>query len=68
MNEDVFNIQVRKFLKKVGIESQRQIERAVRDGIESGALKGSETLNATVHLTVEAAGIDHTIKDTIALE
>ncbi|MDE0308682.1 MAG: DUF6494 family protein [Acidiferrobacterales bacterium] len=68
MNEDVFNIQVRKFLKKVGIESQRQIERAVRDGIESGALTGSETLNATVQLKVEAAGVDHTIEDTIALE
>ena len=68
MNEDVFNIQVRKFLKKVGIESQRQIERAVRDGIESGTLAGSETLNATVQLTVKAAGIDHTIEDTIALE
>ncbi len=68
MNEDVFNIQVRKFLKKVGIESQRQIERAVRDGIESGALTGSETLKATVQLKVETAGIDHTIEDTIALD
>ena len=68
MNEDVFNIQVRKFLKKVGIESQRQIERAVRDGIESGTLTGSETLKATVQLKVETAGVDHTIEDTIALD
>ncbi len=68
MNEDTFNIQVRKFLKKVGIESQRQIERAVREGIESGTLTGSETLTATVQLTVEPAGVSHTINDTIALE
>ena len=50
MDEDVFNIQLRKFLKKVGIQSQREIEQAVRDGIASGALKGNETLNASVHL------------------
>ena len=40
MDEDVFNIQLRKFLKKVGIQSQREIEQAVRDGIASGALQG----------------------------
>ena len=68
MDEDVFNIQVRKFLKKVGIESQRQIEAAVRDGIASGTLTGSEKLEATVHLKVSGAGVDHTIEDTIALE
>ena len=43
MDEDVFNLQIRKFLKKVGIQSQRAIEKAVRDGIESGQLTGSET-------------------------
>ena len=68
MDEDVFNIQVRKFLKKVGIESQRQIEAAVRDGIASGTLTGSEKLEATVQLKVSAAGVDHIIEDTIALE
>ena len=68
MNEDVFNLQIRKFLKKVGIQSQRQIEQAVRDGIESGQLTGSETLNASVRLTIEQAGVEHTIEDTIALE
>ncbi len=68
MNEDVFNLQIRKFLKKVGIQSQRQIEQAVREGIESGQLTGSETLNASVQLTIEQAGVEHTIEDTIALE
>ncbi len=68
MNEDVLNLQIRKFLKKVGIESQRQIEQAVRDGIESGKLNGSEKLQASVTLTVSGADICHTIEDTIALE
>ena len=68
MNEDVFNLQIRKFLKKVGIQSQRQIEMAVRNAIESGQLSGNETLNASVRLTVDAVEVDHTIDDTIALE
>ena len=68
MNEDVFNLQIRKFLKKVGIQSQRQIELAVRNAIETGQLTGTETLNAKVHLTVDAVDVDHTIEDTIALK
>ncbi len=68
MDEDVFNIQVRKFLKKVGVHSQREIERAVREGVESGRLGGSEKLKAQVRLQVPEAGIDVTIDDDIALE
>lgn len=68
MNEDTFNIQIRKFLKKVGITSQREIEKAVREAIESGKLKGTEKLNATVVLKVPEAGIEVEIDDTIALE
>ena len=68
MNEDVFNLQIRKFLKKVGIQSQREIEMAVRNAIDSGELSGSEVLNAKVRLTVSEVGVDHTIEDTIALD
>ncbi len=68
MDEDVFNIQVRKFLKKVGVHSQREIEKAVREGVESGRLGGSEKLKAQVRLQVPEAGIDVTIDDDIALE
>ena len=67
MDEDVFNIQLRKFLKKVGIQSQREIEQAVRDGIASGALQGNETLNASVRLQLGETGLDVTIKDDIKL-
>lgn len=68
MNEDTFNLQVRKLLKKVGISSQREIERAVREGIESGALTGNEKLDATVHLSIPALGVSLDIEDRIALE
>ena len=67
MDEDVFNIQLRKFLKKVGIQSQREIEQAVRDGITSGVLKGNETLNASVRLQLGETDLDVTIKDDIKL-
>ncbi|MDX1527843.1 MAG: DUF6494 family protein [Gammaproteobacteria bacterium] len=68
MNEDTFNIQIRKFLKKVGITSQREIEKAVRDAVENGKLKGNEKLEAVVVLKVPAAGVEVEIDDTIALE
>ena len=68
MNEDTFNIQIRKFLKKVGITSQREIEKAVRDAVEAGKLKGNEKLDAVVVLKVPSADIDVEIRDTIALE
>ena len=41
MNEDVFNASLRKFLKQVGVTSQREIEKAVRDAIDAGKLKGN---------------------------
>jgi hypothetical protein len=67
MNEDVFNMEVRKFLKKVGVTSQREIEQAVRAAIESGKLRGTETLKARITLTVEGLDLSHDIDGDIAL-
>ena len=67
MDEEVFNIQLRKFLKKVGIQSQREIEQAVRDGVASGALKGNETLSASVRLQLGETDLEVTIEDDIKL-
>ena len=67
MNDDVFNMEVRKFLKRVGVTSQREIEQAVRQAIESGKLAGNETLKAKVVLSVEDAGLSHEITGDIAL-
>lgn len=52
MNEDLFNTSVRKFLKQVGVTSQREIEKAVRDAVAAGTLKGHEKLPAKMVLTV----------------
>jgi hypothetical protein len=68
MNEDTFNLEIRKFLKKVGITSQREIEAAVRQAIESGDLSGGGKLRATVTLRVPQVGIELDIEDDIALE
>lgn len=68
MNEEKFNIELRKFLKKVGVTSQREIERSVREAVKSGKLTGTETLNASVTLEVEGVDLTTRIDGRIALE
>jgi uncharacterized protein DUF6494 len=68
MNEDVLNVSVRKFLKKVGITSQREIEQAIRAAIAAGRLKGNEALPAKMMLTVEGIGLSVEIEGAIELE
>ena len=67
MNEDVFNASLRKFLKKVGITSQREIEKAVREALAAGRIKGSEKLPAKVILTLDGVGLVHEVIDEIEL-
>ena len=67
MNEDVFNTSLRKFLKKVGITSQREIEKAVREGIAAGRIKGNEKLSAKIVLTLGGVGLSHEVIDDIEL-
>ena len=67
MNEDVFNESLRKFLKKVGITSQREMEKAVREAIASGRLKGHETLPVKMVLTLNGVGLTHEVSDEIEL-
>ena len=68
MNEDVFNMSLRKFLKKVGVTSQREIEKAVRAAIDAGKLSGKEKLNAVVTLQVEGLELTEKIDGRIELE
>lgn len=68
MNEDVFNMSIRKFLKKVGVTAQREIETAVRDAVDSGKLGGTEKLKAKVTLSLEGAGLSTTVDGDIELE
>ena len=62
MNEEALNISVRKFLKKLGVTAQREIETAVREAAASGRLKDSDRLPAKAVVTV--GGIDLALRST----
>jgi Family of unknown function (DUF6494) len=59
VDEDVFNLSVRKFLKQLGITAQRDIELGVRELVDEGRLEGDERLGARATVVVE--GLDHEI-------
>jgi hypothetical protein len=67
MNEEVLNFQLRKFLKTVGVSSQREIERAVRDAIENGTIAGEESLDAKMTLLIPAVGLEFEVNGAIEL-
>lgn len=67
MNEEAFNLGVRKFLKKFGVTAQREIEKAVDDGVRGGNLRGTETLTARATLTIDGLPMQVTIEDRIPL-
>ncbi len=67
MDADIFNMQIRKFLKQVGVTSQREIEAAVRAAIDNGRLKGDETITARVTLTIDTLGLSKDIEGDINL-
>jgi len=57
MDTETFNVSVRKFLKMIGVNSQRQIERAVEEALQDGRVSGSESLAAKVTLDIPALGL-----------
>ena len=63
MDEDRFNMAIRKFLKEVGVTSQREIERVVRDGLVKGP-----TLRLKMTLTSEDAPLEHVVETTVEVE
>jgi hypothetical protein len=58
VDEEVFNMSVREFLKELGVTAQREIELAVREQLEGGELQGDETLEATATVTVAGVSRD----------
>ena len=68
MNPDAFNMSIRKFLKMVGVHSQREIEAAVERAIAAGKLKGNETLAAKMTLTLGGTDLNVSFDDKITLE
>ena len=67
MDEDRFNISIRKFLKEVGVTSQREIEKAVREALAAGRLRGTESFDAVMTLRVESLGVTHVVEHRIEL-
>ena len=67
MDEEVFNMSLRKFLKKLGVTAQREIELAVREQLEAGDLQGGEALDATATITVAGLSRDVVVTGRISL-
>ena len=67
MDEDAFNISIRKFLKHFGVTAQREIESAIRRGIEQGKLRGDEAVPVRATLIVEGLLRDFQIEGNITL-
>ncbi|MGE0062409.1 MAG: DUF6494 family protein [Xanthobacteraceae bacterium] len=68
MNDEAFNASLRKFLRTVGVTSQQEIEKAVAAAVADGRLKGNETLQARMVLTIGEIALTHTTDAEIALE
>ncbi len=67
MDEEVFNMSVRRFLKELGVTAQREIELAVREQLDAAELQGDETLDATATITVAGLSRDVVVTGRIAL-
>ena len=67
MDEDTFNLEVRKLLKTFGVSAQREIEKAVDEALQAGRLEGDETLSASIRLEVPGVDLSHTTDGSIAL-
>ncbi|MGH8578946.1 MAG: DUF6494 family protein [Gammaproteobacteria bacterium] len=67
MDEETLNIEIRKFLKKVGVSSQREVETAVRNAVAQGKLGGGQKLAVKMTLEIPQLGVAKTMSDEIAL-
>lgn len=68
MNEDAFNTSIRRFLKTLGVTAQREIEKAVRQALADGRIKGNEKLSAKATVTIGSLTLTHAVEGTIELE
>jgi ribosomal protein L1 len=67
MDEDALNMSVRKYLKKLGVTSQREIEAAVREQVAAGQLRGDETLEVTATVKVDGLPTEIVVDGNISL-
>jgi hypothetical protein len=67
MNEEIFNLEVRKFLKRFGVTAQREIEKAVAAALQRGTIRGTEVLQVEATLTIPGVLPELQIDGQIAL-
>ncbi len=67
MDEDKLNMAVRKFLKMVGVSSQREIEDAIASALKNGTIKPNAKLDITMTLKIDAVNLTHVVQDTLDL-
>ena len=67
MDDEQLNMNIRKYLKKVGVNSQREIESAVRDALANGRINGDEALAVSVTLSVKEIDLSVDINGEINL-
>ncbi len=68
MNEDNLNLEIRKFLKKVGISSQRFLEKHINESVKDGSLKLGQEVELEMKLTVNYSSKEHLISDKIKID
>ena len=68
MDEDNLNLEVRKFLKQVGISSQREIENYVRKKFTEGNIKIGQSIKVTMNLSSEDGELSHSIKEDLKIK
>lgn len=67
IDEDRLNLEIRKYLKQVGITSQREIEKAVREALASGQFPDTGSLDATMTLRIPSIGLEHVVEHEFSL-
>ena len=68
MDQETFNLSLRKFLKAVGVGSQREVEQAVANALSAGTINGVETLGATMTLRIAALQLEFSVDGEIRLQ
>ena len=67
MDEKVFNLEIRKFLKNFGITAQSEIERKVRESLNNGSINENEILEAEANLNIKKINLNHKISGKIKI-
>ncbi len=68
MDEDNLNLEIRKFLKQVGISSQREIENYIRKKFSEESIKTGESIKVSMNLSSEDGELNHSIKEDLKIK